>query len=144
MDLKERFELVVEAFESEVSVTRPQETGSRGFGAHALRVNGSIFAMISSSGDFVVKLPRAKVDDMVSEGVGHRFDANKGRPMKEWLVVDPDEDDARWVALGKEAFAYVEACANPPSLLREVTRARRYYLLYLEGVPSRMTVLVSR
>ena len=43
--------------------------------------------MVSSSGEFVVKLPKGRVDALVASGAGERFDANRGRPMKEWLEV---------------------------------------------------------
>jgi hypothetical protein len=44
----------------------------RRFGDNALRVRGKIFAMMVR-GTFVAKLPRARVDTLVAEGVGTRF-----------------------------------------------------------------------
>ena len=55
------------------------------FGSSALKVHDKIFAMISSSGQFVVRLPKARVDALVAADAGERFDANRGRPVKEWL-----------------------------------------------------------
>jgi hypothetical protein len=60
-----------------------------GFGSGALTVKGHIFAMLSSRGEFVVKLPRERVDELVARRLGTPFDAGRGRPMKEWLVVGP-------------------------------------------------------
>jgi hypothetical protein len=36
------------------------------FGSSALKVHGKIFAMVSSAGQFVVKLPEARVDQLVA------------------------------------------------------------------------------
>jgi len=81
-------------------------TGGRGFGATALKVDGKIFAMRSSKGAFVVKLPRARVDELVSAGLGTRFDPGKGTLMKEWFV--PDGGTTRALTtLAREALDYV-------------------------------------
>ncbi len=68
-------------------VTPPQ--GGSGFGRNAVRFEKKIFAMFVR-GRLVVKLPRARVDDLIEAGQGDRFDANKGTPMKEWFSLDPD------------------------------------------------------
>ena len=52
-----------------------------------MKVYGKTFAMVSSSGELVVKLPKGRVDALVSSAVGERFDADRVRPMKEWLEV---------------------------------------------------------
>jgi hypothetical protein len=44
--------------------------------------------MVSSRGDFVVKPPRERVAARESPGVGKRFAAGNGSPMKAWLAVD--------------------------------------------------------
>ena len=78
----------------------------RGFGADALKVNGSIFAMLTR-GQLVVKLPRARVDQMVESGEGTYFDAGRGRPMREWLTVGPTHE-GDWSSLAREALAFVK------------------------------------
>ena len=62
--------------------------------------------MVSSSGQFVVKLPKARVEALVAKGVGERFDANRGRPMKEWLEVR-SESAEEWLQLALEALEFV-------------------------------------
>ena len=42
--------------------------GGKGFGSGALKVNGRIFAMISSKGEFVTKLPASRVQELVRGG----------------------------------------------------------------------------
>src|SRR5438128_820593 len=81
-DAERRFERLAQRFLDEPAVTR-----GTGFGSTpGLRVRGKIFAM-SREGDLVLKLPKEEVDDLVASGAGVRFDAGKGRPMKEWVVV---------------------------------------------------------
>lgn len=77
----------------------------RGFGANALTEGGRIFATLTHSRRLLVKLPAARVTALVAEGVGARFDANRGRPMKEWLLVAPGHEDD-WRELAEEALAF--------------------------------------
>jgi hypothetical protein len=79
----------------------------KGFGSGALKVSGKIFAMISAQGSFVVKLPKERVTELVSAGRGHHFDPGRGRLMKEWFATD--EKPSTWLALAKEAHAFVSA-----------------------------------
>jgi hypothetical protein len=78
----------------------------RGFGSAALKTGDRIFAMLSSKGQFVVKLPASRVDALVASGDGKRFDPGHGRLMKEWLAVEPTSARS-WVALAREALAFV-------------------------------------
>jgi len=104
-ETEKRFAAIVEAFARNPAVTH-NKAGSRLFGSSALKVHDKIFAMVSSSGQFVVKLPKARVDTLVSSGVGERFDANRGRPMKEWLEVR-SESAEEWLQLAREALEFV-------------------------------------
>ena len=94
MEAEERFAGLVEELAAEPGVTPPGAAGGRGFGASALKVGGSIFAMLVG-GRLVVKLPAARVAVLVGDGSGGPFDAGKGRPMREWLAV---ADEADWAA----------------------------------------------
>ena len=76
-----------------------------GFGSGTLQVGGRIFAM-ARSGGLVLKLPRERVAELIASGEGTPFDAGKGKPMKEWVVVSPREE-GRWLALAEEALAFV-------------------------------------
>jgi TfoX/Sxy family transcriptional regulator of competence genes len=55
----------------------------------------------------VLKLPRARVDELVADGVAVPFDAGKGRPMKEWTAFEDAPSRAKAVALGREALDFV-------------------------------------
>ena len=83
-------------------------TTGTGFGTNpGLRVSGKIFAMLVR-GELVVKLPMDRVDELVEAGVARRFDAGKGRPMKEWASV-PANASRRWKGLVEEAKVFVGA-----------------------------------
>jgi hypothetical protein len=102
MTTEERYNELVEAFLDKPGVTQ----GGRGFGATALKVGGSIFAMLNPRGEFVVKLPRRRVDELVASGDGDRFDPGHGRLMKEWLALR-DTSPHDWLPLAQEALDFV-------------------------------------
>lgn len=104
-DLEHTFTALVDTFRSSPGVTVPSGSPGRRFGSTALKVNGSIFAMLSR-GRLVVKLPRDRVHGLIEEGTGGPFDAGKGTAMKEWLTVMSD-DEATWLALAREALEFV-------------------------------------
>ena len=72
----------------------------------ALKVKGKIFAMMSSKNQFVVKLSKERVAELVASGMGERFEPRPGKSMKEWLVVKADGVD--WVQLAKESCEFVK------------------------------------
>ncbi len=110
MEAEERFAALVQKFAHEPDVEVPGASNRRRFGSDALKVNGSIFAMVTG-GRLVVKLPRDRVDALVGAGDGAPFDNGRGRPMKEWLTV-VDDDDETWLTLTREALHFVRSkCA---------------------------------
>jgi TfoX/Sxy family transcriptional regulator of competence genes len=74
-----------------------------------LNVNGKIFAMYVK-GKFVAKLPKQRVNELVSSGAGEFFDTGRGRLMKEWVAIQGRS--ATWVALAREAHAFVKEKAK--------------------------------
>lgn len=100
---EERYAALVEEFLGDTDV----EQSGKGFGSYALKVRGKIFAMLSSQGRLVVKLPRQRVDALVASGDGERFDPRRdGRVMKEWLALAPTSP-LEWLPLAQEARAFV-------------------------------------
>jgi hypothetical protein len=75
----------------------------RRFGSEALKINNRIFAMLSG-GRLVVKLPRARVAELIETGRGQPFDAGKGTPMKEWVALTGDESECRALVVEAQAF----------------------------------------
>jgi hypothetical protein len=102
----ERFAVLVEEFAGRPGVTLPGGDRRR-FGSDALKAGGSIFAMLTRD-ELVLKLPRARVAELLASGEGRPFDAGKGMPMKEWVVATDNDLDV-WRALAEEAFAFVSA-----------------------------------
>lgn len=78
----------------------------KGFGSSALKVNGKIFAMVSAADEFVVKLPRARVEELEASGMGKKFDPGHGRLMKEWLALSA-KATVHWDGLAREALRFV-------------------------------------
>jgi hypothetical protein len=78
-----------------------------GFGKNpGLRIQGKIYAMVVR-GELVVKLPRERVEELLSSGLGKRFNAGKtDRVMREWLSV-PANASRRWTRLVNEAREFV-------------------------------------
>ena len=96
------FESLCEEYSGVDAVTVPD--GGSGFGSNAIKINKSIFAMLVND-RIVVKLPAARVAELISSGNGVPFDAGKGKPMKEWVGLTVDDATCR--ELVAEAKAYV-------------------------------------
>lgn len=106
-DAARRYSAVVVELSKSVKV-QLKGASKNGFGSQALRVRGKIFAMLSLKRQFVVKLPRDRVDELVASRCGSRFESGQGRAMKEWFVPGPKLASS-WIALAKEAFSFVAA-----------------------------------
>ena len=108
MTVEERFERLVDEFVAIDGVSPPSP--GRGFGSSALKYRGKIFAMLVR-GHLVVKLPKARVTELVAAGQGGHFDANKGTPMKEWFTLG-EPSDLSWSAVSREALDYAAAARS--------------------------------
>ncbi|HYK99062.1 MAG TPA: hypothetical protein VEU77_11795 [Candidatus Acidoferrales bacterium] len=62
--------------------------------------------MLSSTGAFVVKLPKDRVLALVASRDGKPFEPRPGRAMKEWLAIAP-RSKYDWIALAEEARHFV-------------------------------------
>lgn len=101
---EERFADLVGELLSHPGVTPPQ--GDKKFGSTGLKIHGKIFAMLVRD-QLVVKLPRARVDALVTSGDGERFDPRRdGRLMKEWCMLAPTSE-VEWLPLAREAMEFV-------------------------------------
>jgi len=107
---EERFATIVEALLNNPDVTPPADgpQAKKGFGSNGLKIHNTIFAMLVR-GQLVVKLPKSRVDALVTSGDGERFDPRKnGQLMKEWVVLEPTSQE-EWLSLAQEAMEFVAA-----------------------------------
>ena len=95
------FEPVAAEFKGDSSVKRGRMFSSES----VLSVNGKIFAMLTK-GKFVVKLPKERVDQLVSQKDGVNWGPGTGRVMKEWIAIKSGK--ASWIKLAKEAYEFVK------------------------------------
>lgn len=105
-EVTQRYRAVVQELAADPRVS--VGAAGTGFGSSALKVSNRIFAMVSSRGEYVVKLPARRVAELTDQGTGKRFDPGHGRLMKEWLAVEPGVT-VDWSALAREALEFVSA-----------------------------------
>ncbi|HVA52489.1 MAG TPA: hypothetical protein VNF05_03135 [Acidimicrobiales bacterium] len=84
--VKELFDVVTEHL---VATDERVEAGKI-LHSEGLKSGGKFFAF-TRHGELVVKLPRERVTQLIAEGTGSPFDAGKGRPMREWVVLRPTD-----------------------------------------------------
>lgn len=113
--LHRRFSKLVQEFSGQPDVTY----GGKGFGSSALKLGGKIFAMLTSTQEFVVKVSRERAAQLVESAAGSYFDSGRGRLMKEWVVVPASSQ--RWLELAREAHA--SAAAKAPAKKRAAKKA---------------------
>jgi hypothetical protein len=77
---------------------------ARGFGSDALTSDGRIFAALSH-GKLLLKLPRPRVDELISTHVAEPF-VLRERVMREWLLL-PVQRAELWPVLAEEAHRFV-------------------------------------
>lgn len=107
---EERFARIVEEFLSNPDITPPSygSQSKKGFGSAALKVQNKIFAMLVE-GKLVVKLPKPRVEALVTSGAGKRFEPrHDGRLMKEWVIVESMSEEG-WLNLAREAMEFVDS-----------------------------------
>lgn len=103
MTPEQRYESLVRSI---LSGSRSARIGQgKGFGSTGqLKVDGKIFAMLVR-GELIVKLAPERVDALVATGEGERFEAGKGKPMREWFALSPTSTKP-WLALTREAMGF--------------------------------------
>lgn len=70
------------------------------------RVAGEFLALVGhQDSGMVVKLPRARVDELIEQGIGRPFAPAK-KVFREWVSI-PKRDRRRWRALLRESVTFV-------------------------------------
>jgi hypothetical protein len=77
------------------------------FSSQGLRLRGKVFAVVSHSGELMVKLPEQRIDALVAEAAVARM-VMRGRPMREWAVMPLAAGYERWLAITDEAYDYLD------------------------------------
>lgn len=86
---------------------RPGVERSTMMGLPCLRLNGAFFASCDRrTGDLLVKLPEARVDELVDTGRAHAF-APAGRRFRQWAAI-PLKRGRSWQRLLDEAVAFAD------------------------------------
>ncbi|MEZ4364624.1 MAG: hypothetical protein R3B48_30895 [Kofleriaceae bacterium] len=84
----------------------PRVVESTIMSSRCLRVGDEFLALVAFKGSgLVVKLPKARVAELIAEGVGRPF-APAGKVFKEWVSV-PKVDRRKWRALLREGVEFV-------------------------------------
>lgn len=91
---------------ADLSAENPRVQEGTIMGGRCARVGGEFLALVDFKGSgLVVKLPKARVEELIEAGVGEPF-APAGKVFKEWVAV-PEADRKRWKALLLEGVAFV-------------------------------------
>jgi TfoX/Sxy family transcriptional regulator of competence genes len=99
---EERYAEIVAALAGLPNVSQSMQ---KGFGASGLTIDGKLFAILRKD-ELLLKLPKPRVEALITAGDGRPFDRGQGRPMKEWLTVKPTATQD-WLALAREAMQFV-------------------------------------
>jgi hypothetical protein len=76
----------------------------------SLKTLRKMFAMFSK-GNYVVKLPKERVEELISSGEGKPYDPGSGKFMKEWVIIPQDYSD-KWIDYASEAKKFAKTLAK--------------------------------
>jgi len=80
-------------------------TQKKMFGTTALCVGGKVF-MFPWRGTLVVKIPAARIEELIAAGHAERFDPGHGRTSATWAAVFADAGE-QWPHLAEQARSFV-------------------------------------
>jgi hypothetical protein len=96
---------VFAAVADRVLAMHPDDEPGRMLSSPALRTAGQCYAFAAAD-DVMVKLPEARVGELVGNGQGLPCATRPGRPMREWVRI-PTPDEQTCLAFVLEARAFV-------------------------------------
>ncbi|MHA2366257.1 MAG: hypothetical protein ACXAC7_20040 [Candidatus Hodarchaeales archaeon] len=76
----------------------------------SLKTKRKMFVMLNK-GNFVVKLPKNRVSELISSGEGQPYDPGNGRIMKEWVIIPTDFRD-KWIDFASDARKFAKKLAK--------------------------------
>ena len=102
---------LLHAVAQQLATEGPVEIGTM-FRSPGLRTGTKIFAFLGHSDHLIVKLPRARAQELVTAGSAEQVSMGT-RTLREWVEVPADADRDRtmaiWVALATEALHFVRS-----------------------------------
>jgi hypothetical protein len=72
----------------------------------ALKIGKKMFCMLSK-GNYVVKLPKGRVAEILNSGEGLPYDPGNGKIMKEWVII-PENTSDKWIEYASEAMEFAK------------------------------------
>ncbi len=72
----------------------------------SLKCKKKMFVMLSK-GNYVVKLPKERVEELLTSGDGLSYDPGTGKTMKEWIII-PIDSKEKWIEYAQEAKEFVK------------------------------------
>ena len=76
----------------------------------SLKTKKKMFAMLNK-GNFVIKLSKERVEELLSTGQGQPYDPGNERIMKEWVII-PEEYSEKWIEYASEAKQFAKTLAK--------------------------------
>jgi hypothetical protein len=74
----------------------------------SLKTKKKMFALFNKDNNFVLKLPKDRVEELINSGEGKPYDPGNGKIMKEWVII-PIENSKKWIDLTSEAKIFAES-----------------------------------
>lgn len=87
MDMK-----VFEASAGKLLEEHPGDERGRMLHSPGLKTAGKFYAFVTGE-DLIVKLPAARVTELIATRVGRLCEPRQGRPMKQWVRLTPASED---------------------------------------------------
>ena len=82
------------------------------FRSPGIRIGGKIVAFFGHDDRFIVKVPRARAEELIASGAAEPVTMGK-RTMREWIAIpadgDADTTRERWTRFAREALLYVSS-----------------------------------
>ena len=76
----------------------------------SLKIKKKMFVMLNK-GNYVVKLPKERVEELISSGEGLPYDPGNGKIMKEWVII-PKEHSDKWIDYASEGKRFAKTLAK--------------------------------
>jgi hypothetical protein len=76
----------------------------------SLKTRKKMFAMFQK-GNYIVKLPKERVEELINSEKGLPYDPGNGRIMKEWVII-PEEYTDEWIVYALEAKKFAKTLAK--------------------------------